>query len=172
MSRSFDIVTDSVASVQQVHAAFSSEDYWLARLEAFDVPSTLDSLIVDADGTVTVTVTQYLGSQLLPGAVAKLIPGDLTIVHRETWRPVDDHRVSGQVDVSVPAGLGSGRADAWLVPEGPDGKGSQARFDVTVQIKIPLLGRRFERTIAADLTKNITAIQRFTTDWIAEHACP
>ena len=172
MSRSFDIVIDSAASVEQVHAAFSREDYWLARLAAFDAASTLDSLIVDTDGTVTVSVSQYLGRQLLPGAVAKLIPGDLAIVHSETWRPVDDRRVSGQVDVSVPAGLGSGRAEAWLVPEGPEGKGSLARFAATVQVKIPLLGRTFERMVAADLAENIAAIQRFTTAWISEHACP
>ena len=80
--------------------------------------------------------------------------------------------MSGRVDVSVPAGLGSGRAEAWLVPEGPEGGGSQARFAATVQVKIPLLGRTFERMIAADLAENIAAIQRFTTAWITEHACP
>jgi hypothetical protein len=171
MPRSFDIVTESAASVEQVHAAFNSEDYWLARLAAFDVASTLDSLIVDTDGTVRVRVTQYLGRQLLPGVVAKLIPGDLKIVHSETWGPVNDRRVSGQVDVSVPAGLGSGRAEAWLVPQGPEGSGSQLRFAATVQVRIPLLGRTFERTVAADLAENIAAIQRFTTAWITEHAC-
>jgi len=171
MPRSFDIVTESAASVEQVHAAFSREDYWLARLAAFDVASTLDSLIVDTDRTVTVTVTQYLGRQLLPGAVAKLIPGDLKIVHSETWRPVNDRRVSGQVEVSVPAGLASGRAEAWLVPEGPDGRRSQLRFAATVQVRIPLVGRTLERTVAADLAENIAAIQRFTTAWISEHAC-
>jgi hypothetical protein len=41
-----------------------------------------------------------------------------------------------------------------------------------VQVKIPLLGRTFERMIAADLAENIAAIQRFTTAWITEHACP
>jgi len=172
MPRSLDIVTDSSASVEQVHAAFSREDYWLARLAAFDAAFTLDWLIVDTDGTVTVSATQHLGRQLLPGAVAKLIPGDLKIVHGETWRPIGDRRVSGQVDVSASPGLGSGRAEAWLVPDGPEGNGSQARFAATVQVKIPLLGRTFERRIAADLAENIAAIQRFTTAWITEHACP
>jgi Protein of unknown function (DUF2505) len=172
MPRSLDFVTDSTASVEQVHAAFSREDYWLARLAAFDAASTLDSLMVDTDGTVAVSVSQDLGRQLLPGAVAILIPGDLKIVHSETWRPIDDRRVSGQIDVSASPGLGGGRAEAWLVPDGPEGKGSRARFAATVQVKIPLLGRTFEGRIAADLAKNIAAIQRFTTAWISEHACP
>jgi hypothetical protein len=168
--QSFDILTESPASVEQVHAAFSREDYWLARHAAFDVTSTLDSLIVEADGTVTVRATQHLGRQLLPGLLAKLVPGDLKILHSETWRPVGDRRVRGQVSISAPAALGSGRAEAWLAPVDPVGKGSQLRFAATVEVKIPLVGGKLENSIGADLAENIPAIQRFTTAWITEHA--
>jgi hypothetical protein len=167
MPRSFDILTESPASVEQVHAAFSREDYWLARQAAFDASTTLDSLIVEADGTVTVRATQYLGRRLLPGVVAKLVPGDLKILHSETWRPVGDRQVRGQVSVSAPAALGSGRAEAWLAPAG---NGSQLRFAVTVQVKVPVVGGKLEDSIGADLAANICAIQRFTTTWITEHA--
>jgi Protein of unknown function (DUF2505) len=168
--QSFDILTESPASVEQVHAAFSREDYWLARHAAFDVTSTLDSLIVEADGTVTVRATQHLGRQLLPGLLAKLVPGDLKILHSETWRPVGDRRVRGQVSISAPAALGSGRAEAWLAPVDPVGKGSRLRFAATVEVKIPLVGGKLENSIGADLAENIPAIQRFTTAWITEHA--
>jgi hypothetical protein len=166
MPRSFDIVTDSSASVEQVHSAFSREDYWLARHAAFDATSTLDSLTVDANGTVTVRATQHLGRQLLPRAVARLVPGNLKILHSERWRPVGDRRVRGEVRVSAPAGLGSGRAEAWLVPAG---NGSQLRFAATVEVKIPLLGGKLEDSIGADLAENILTIQRFTAAWIAGH---
>ena len=170
MPHSFDILTESPASVEQVHAAFSREDYWLARHAAFDVTSTLDSLIVEADGTVTVRASQQLGRQLLPGVVAKLVPGDLKILHIETWRPVGDRQVRGQVSISTPAALGSGRAEAWLAPAGPVGKGSQLRFAVTVQVKVPVVGGRVESYVGSQLAVNIAAIQRFTTTWITEHA--
>jgi hypothetical protein len=167
MPRSFDILTESSASVEQVHAAFGREDYWLARIAAGDATTTLDSLIVDADGTVAVRATQHLGRQLLPGLVTKLIPGDLKIVHRETWRPVGDRQVRGQVSTSASGGLGSGRAEAWLTPAGD---GSQLRFAVRVEVKIPLLGGKLEKSIGANLAENLPALQRFTTTWIAEHA--
>ena len=60
MPRSFDVSVDSPTSVEQVHRAFSGEDYWLARCAASGVPTTLDSLVVDADGNVTVRTTQHL----------------------------------------------------------------------------------------------------------------
>ena len=83
MSHSFDIWTESPASVEQIHAAFSREDYWLTRLAASDALTTLDSLTVDPDGTVAMHATQHLGRQLLPGPVAKLLPGDLKILQTE-----------------------------------------------------------------------------------------
>jgi len=167
MSRTFDISTESTVTVEELHAAFSSEDYWAARFAASDTNTTLDSLIVEADGTVTICATQHLGRQLLPGVVAKLVPGDLKILHSETWGPVADRQVRGQVTVSAPAGLGSGRADAWLTPEG---NGSRMRFATTVEVKIPLLGGKMEKSIGADLAKSIPELQRFTATWITEHA--
>ena len=167
MSRSFDVLTEWPASVEQIHAAFGREDYWLARIAAGGAGITLDSLIVDADGTVIVRTTQHLARQLLPGLVAKLVKGDLKILHSETWRPVGDRQLRGQVSVSAPGGLGSGRADGWLAPAG---NGSQFRFAMRLEVKIPLLGGKLEKSIGANFVDNIPAVQRFTTTWIAEHA--
>ena len=168
MPRSFDILTQSPTSVEQIHAAFGREDYWLARIAAgAAATTTLDSLIVDADGTVTVRVTQYLGRQLLPGLVAKFVPGDLKILNCETWRPVGDRQVRGQVNISASGGLGSGRAEAWLAPAS---NGSQLRYVVRVEVKIPLVGGKLEKSIGAGLAESFPAVQRFTTTWIAEHA--
>jgi len=166
MARSFDIVTESAASVEQIHSAFGREDYWLARLAPAGATTALDSLTVEDDGTVTARVTQHLGRQVLPGPVAKLIPGDLKIVHTETWRPVGDRQVQGQVRVAASPGLGSGHGEAWLEPSG---NGSQMRFVLSVEIKIPLLGGKLEKSMGAGLVKNIPELQRFTTSWIAEH---
>ena len=167
MPRSFDILTESPASVEQIHAAFRCEDYWLARIEPGDAITTLDSLVVDADGTVTVRATQHVGRRLLPGRVAKLVPGELKMLHSETWTPVGDRQVRGQVSVSASPGLGSGYAEAWLEPVGD---GSQLRCAVKVQVKIPLLGGQLEKSIGAGLAEGIPEMQRFTAEWIAEHA--
>jgi hypothetical protein len=168
MPHSFDIVTESPASVEQIHAAYGTEDYWLALVALGNVTTTLDSLIVDADGTVAVRFTQHLGRRLLPGPVTKLIQGELKLVQTETWTPVGDRQVRGQVSVSASGGLGSGRAEVRLAPAS---SGSQLRYAVRVEVKIPLVGRKVEKSIAAGLAQSIPAGQHFTSAWIAEHAC-
>jgi hypothetical protein len=166
MSRSFDVSTESPASVEQIHAAFGREDYWLARIDgAGDI--TLDSLVVDADDTVTVRTTQHFGRQLLPGLVTKLLKGDLKLVHTEIWRPDGDRQVRGQVSVSASGGLGSGHVETWLAPT--DDGGCQLRSAGRVEVKIPLMGVKLEKSIGADLAQGIPEILRFTTTWITEN---
>ena len=168
MPRSFDVSFESPASVEQVHSTFSDEDYWLARLAAFGGSTTLDSLVVDSDGTVTVTTTQDLRHDGLPGVVAKLYRGDLKILRSETWRPIGGRRVSGEISVAAAGAPGWGRGAALLAPSG---KGSRLRFTATVEFKVPLVGGKVESFIAGQLADGISEIQRFTTMWITEHAC-
>lgn len=167
MPRSFEILAESLASVEQIHAAFCREDYWLACIEAGDAkaPVTLDSLIVDDEGTVSVRSTQHVGRQLLPGVVAKFVPGDLKIVNCETWRSVGNGQVRGQTSIS--AGFGSGHADVLM---SPTNNGSRLSYAVQVEVKIPIVGGKFERAIGASLTKSIPAGVQFAEAWIAEHA--
>ncbi|CQD16757.1 hypothetical protein BN1232_03636 [Mycobacterium lentiflavum] len=168
MPRSFDVSTESPASVEQIYWAFSREDYWLARIALGDAATTtLDSLDVDPAGRVTVRVTQHVGRQLLPGPVAKFAPGELKLVHEETWKPNGDGQVLGQVNVSTSPGVGGARAEAWLEPIGD---GTQLRFAVKVHVKIPLVGGKLEKTLGAGLSDSIPAVQRFTTTWIADHS--
>jgi Protein of unknown function (DUF2505) len=165
--RSFDVSLESPASVEQFHSTFSDEEYWLARLAAFGGSTTLDSLIVDSDGAVTVTTTQNLRHDGLPGIVAKLYRGDLNILRNETWRPIGSRRVSGEISVAASGAPGSGRGEALLAPLG---NGSRLTFTATVEFKVPLVGGKIESYIASQLVEGIGEIQRFTTSWIAEHA--
>lgn len=165
MSHSFDIWTESPATVEQIHAAFGREDYWQARL-ADEAMTTLDSLIVDPDGTVAVQVTQHLGRQLMPELLVKVVPGDLTLVHNETWQADAQGHIRGEIRIGVSGGLGSSRADNWLAPA--DG-GSRMHSVVKVEVKIPLVGGRLEKSLGASMAETIPSVVLFTTAWIAEH---
>jgi hypothetical protein len=165
MSRSFEIVSESAASVEAIHAAFAREDYWLDRL-AGDAASTLDSFSVDGEGAVEVHITQHLGRQILPALVANFVPGDMKLLYRETWRPTGDGYVRGESHVSASGGLGSSRAENWLTPQGT---ASQLRSAGKVVVKIPLVGGKLEKSIGESLATSIPATLRYTTTWIAEH---
>ena len=165
MPHSFDVETESSASVDQIHAAFGREEYWLARL-AGDAVTILDSLLVDADGTVAMRATQQLGRQLLPGPIAAAVPGGLELVHSETWRPVANGTVRGEITISAAGGLGSSRAENLLEPSA---KGSRMHSAVKVHVKIPLVGGRLEKLIGSGVADSIPAVVRFTTTWIAEN---
>ncbi|MGN6336076.1 DUF2505 domain-containing protein [Mycobacterium sp.] len=167
MPRSFDVLTESPASVEQIHAAFGREDYWLARISAGATQTTLDSLVVDDDRTVTVRTTEHLGRQLLSGPVGKMVSGDVKIVQIETWRPDDDGQVRGHVSAKASGGLGSVRAETWLAPT--DDGGSQLRTALRVEIRIPLLGGKLEKSLGAGLAQGIPEMLRFTTTWIVEN---
>jgi hypothetical protein len=166
MPRSFEIVSESAASVEAIHAAFGREDYWRDRL-AGDSASTLDSFTVGADGAVEVHITQHLGRQILPSLVANFVPGDLKLLYRETWRPADDGQVRGESHVTASGGLGSSRADNVLTQAG---SASQLRSAGHVVVKIPLVGGKLEKSIGESLAKSIPATLRYTTTWIAEHS--
>ncbi|MGE2692123.1 DUF2505 domain-containing protein [Mycolicibacterium pulveris] len=167
MPRSFEGQTESPASVDEIFAAFGRTDYWLARLATSDATAELDSLVVDPDGTVSVHLTQFLGRQLLPASVSKFIPGEVKLLHSETWRPEGDGEVRGQITVAISGGLGSCRAKTWLAPTAD---GSQLRFTGRVEVKIPLVGGNLEKSLGANLAANIPEVVRFTTTWITEQA--
>jgi hypothetical protein len=165
--RSFDFSIESPASVEQIRSAFSEEDYWLARLAEFGGFGRLDSLIIGTDGSVTVAVIHDLRHDGLPGVVAKFFPRDWQVVQNETWSPIDDGRVRGEVSAVTHGAPGSGRGTALLAPAQ---NGSRMKCTATVEFRVPLVGGTIESVMGRLLVQQISVIQRFTTKWITEHA--
>ncbi|MBV8290775.1 MAG: DUF2505 domain-containing protein [Mycobacterium sp.] len=166
MPRSFDVAVDSPASVDQVHAAFSAEQYWLARLATLNGSTALESLTVDDDRTVRVATTQDLGSDLLPGIVAKFYRRDLKVRHTETWTPSGD-QLRGEITVAVSGAPGSGSAAASVAPTE---NGSLLTLNGTVEFKVPLVGGTVESFIAREFAQGIPDVQDFTAKLVNEHA--
>ena len=103
MPRSFALAIDAPVGVDEILAAFGDEQYWQARLAAFDGgKAALDGLAVDVDGTVTAALTVSLFANRLPKVVAALAPGDLEMARTETWHPTGDGQARGTIEVAVP----------------------------------------------------------------------
>ena len=130
-------------------------------------PSRWTTLVVDADGTVTVTVSEDLRRGALPGMLAKLYRRDLNVRSTEVWRRDGDGRVRGHIAVAVIGAPGSGSGTAMLAPSGG---GSQLSLSATVVFNVPLVGGGIESYVAAQFAEGFADIHRFTDNWIAERA--
>lgn len=161
-------MVDSPASVEQILSAFGDEVYWNARLAEFaGGTATLDTLIVDGDGTVKVTVKLGLLRDRLPKVVTQLTSGDLQMVRDETWSWTNGSCVRGDIAVAVPGAPVSAAGQALLVPEGG---GSRLSYTATVKVKVPLVGGRIENFMCRQTVDEITKLQGFTNEWIAQNA--
>lgn len=167
MPRGFDVSTETAASVEAIHAAFGLERYWLDRLVAYGGEAmTLNSLLVDSDGTVSVTTTQDLRHDMLPGPLGKVFGGDLSVRRSETWRRADGGEVHGEVDITTTGAPASGTGTAVLAPVAG---GSRLTFAGTVEVRIPLVGGRIENYLGGQIAEEIPGVQAFTTEWIEAH---
>jgi len=167
MPRSFDMAATYDGSVEQVHRAFSDDDYWRARLaDSGADDATLDSITRDGHGGVDVITTQTLRANRLPAVVAQFHHGDLSFVREESWSAVTDGRATAIVKGSIPGAPATLTGTALLAPS--DG-GTKLEFKATVEVKIPLVGGKVENFIGSQLVELLVAEQRFTTAWIAKH---
>jgi Protein of unknown function (DUF2505) len=166
--RSFDVITETSAAVAAVQSAFGDREYWLARLAAYGGDAmTLDSLVVDPDGTMAITTCQDLRHNNLPGLFTRVLPTDLKIIRTETWRPADHGEVHGEVTIAAHGVPGSGSGTTVLKPVPA---GSQLRFTGTLEVRIPWVGGLIEQYIADLIAKEVPAMQRFTNEWISDNA--
>jgi hypothetical protein len=168
MSRSVDVTAESPASVEQMLSAFGDQAYWQARLAEFDGGTAiLESLDVDAGGTVRVKVRVGLLPERQPKVVTQLAPGDLHMLRDETWSPSGDGSVGGVIGVAVPGAPVSATGLAMLSPMG---SGSRMSYTATVTVKIPLVGGQIEGFVCGQTTDEIAKVHVFTNAWIAENA--
>ena len=166
MPRSFDMAAEYEGSVEQVHRAFSDEHYWLARLANSGADDySLDSMVVDDDGGIDVVTTQTLRADRLPGLVTQFHRGDLSFVREETWSPVRDGRADATVKGSIDGAPADLSGTAVLAPAS-SGRGSRLTFNVTVEVRVPLVGGKIENFIGSQLVDLLIAEQRFTTRWL------
>jgi hypothetical protein len=174
MPRSFELSADYEGTVGQLHRAFRDEEYWRARLA--DIPvdvARLESMRVGGetgnDGTIEVVTLQMVRSHNLHSIVRQLHRGDVAIRRKETWGPVTDGAATATLVSSIddtPVHI-SGTAE--LSPIAESG-GARVDFQITVQVRVPLLGGKVERLIGNNLGELIYREQQFTAEWIAKNA--
>jgi hypothetical protein len=103
----------------------------------------------------------------LPKVITKLQRGDLEMMHNQRWSRLDGNRARGEVRVVVFGARVSGLVGEALLA--PVQNGSRLEFTATVEVNVPLVGGTIETFIGGRLGDDITKVQRFTSEWIAEN---
>ena len=172
MPRSFDMSADYQGTVEEVHRAFTEAEYWRGRLADTPVDvATLESLRVGGesgnDGTIDVVTMQTVRSHNLPGLVTQLHRGDLAIRREEIWGPVTD----GVATASISGSILGAPVKLWgTAVLSPITGGARQTFQVTIQVRAPLVGGKVEKLIATHLADLVAREQSFTTKWITTSA--
>lgn len=167
MPRSFDMATEYRGTVAQVHDAFCDKRYWEARLaESGADEGSLDVFGLGHDGGVDVITTQVLRADRLPSIVHQFHRGDLYIRRSETWTGLCDDTAEAIVASSIQHAPVELNGEARLAPLD---RWAQLEFRATVEVRIPLVGRKMENFIGAQLMNLLHNEQQFTTRWIAEN---
>ena len=170
MPRSFVLSADSPGSVDRIGSTFRDEDYWQARLVAFDTGSpTLDSLTTDADGTTSVAMTLSFGGDQLPAPLNRIRAGVVHVHHLERWCPDDDGSLRGEITVDAPGMPMSGHGAVTLTP---DGDGARFACTATVAVNVPFVGGTIAKLIADPVADWILAIHEFTNAWMVDNGGP
>lgn len=167
MPRSFDMATEYQGTVAAVHDAFCDKAYWEARLaDSGADEANLDVFRVGHDGGVDVVTTQVLRSDRLPGIIHQFHRGDLHIRRAETWTGLSEDTAEATVASSIEHAPVALNGEARLVPLD---QLAQLVLRATVEVRIPLVGRKMENFIGTQLMSLLSNEQQFTTRWIAEN---
>jgi hypothetical protein len=173
MPRSFDVSANYHGSVDKIYQAFTEADYWLGRLEFSSVDeSKLESMRVGGesgnDGTIDVVTLQVMHRRNLPGVVTQVHRGDLCVRREETWSALTGGTMTASIRGSI---LDSPVSVLGTAVLSSTSSGS-ADLDVqmTVHVRIPLIGGKLEKLIGTQLATLVAEEQRFTTMWLDSRA--
>lgn len=161
------MATEYPGTVAQVHDAFCDRAYWEARLaESGADEAILDVFRLGHDGGVDVMTTQVLRAGRLPAIIHQFHRGDLYIRRAETWTGLTDDFAEATVASSIENAPVTLNGEALLTPVK---MGAKLAFRATVEVRIPLVGRKMENFIGTQLMNLLNNEQEFTTRWIAEN---
>ena len=164
MSTSFSHSATLSGSPQVLWSAYSSEDYWRARVTAVGTDRDRVEEFHHGDDGVRVVVTHVIPDEEIPEAAAKVLRGGLTIRRTTSYEPFDGERIVGGARAEAAGGRalvdGTGRA----VATGADT--TEESVSGTVTVSIPLLGGRLEKMVVSYLDTLFAAEYAHLERWI------
>lgn len=144
-----------------VRAALADEQYWKDRIEEVGGPGArLISFSTDGE-RVRAEMVQTIAAAELPSALTSVRPGDLVIPRAETYDSADQ---SGSFEANVEDAPAKVRGTVTMTG---DDSSSQAVVEGSVEVAVPLFGKKIEAVVADKLLELLASETEFTNTWIA-----
>ncbi len=161
MSRDFEFVISSEYAPAEVHEALTSKQQWLARFAKAKKTEGYE-LIEHVDGSMTVDMSEEVGTSELPGFVKKVVRGKFVITRTDYWGPLNGDVADGT--------LVGGSTSLHAEVEGrmtlrPDGVGSLLKVAGTSTVKIPIIGGKIESLINGMIKDMVDQETIDTVEW-------
>ncbi|MTE16581.1 DUF2505 domain-containing protein [Nocardia aurantiaca] len=144
-----------------VRAAFADEQYWKDRIETVGGPNARIDIIVIEGDQVRVDMVQTILPADLPAQITAIKPDGLIIPRTETW-----HGTGGTVEARVDGAPATVNGTLTVID---NGAGSTFVVDASIDVKIPLFGKKIEAAIQQHLSELLEREAEFTNNWLSAH---
>ncbi|MEO9326614.1 DUF2505 domain-containing protein [Gordonia aurantiaca] len=152
-------------STQRLWAIYTTEQYWHELVERMNSGHGYVEKVSIAGDAVTVEMSQGIPADRLPSAVTKVMPGDLRIPRKNTYRLVGD-RIEGDIHATVEGAPVPVNVTGRIVTSG-DPAVSECAAEVSVNL--PLFGGKIEKAVVDELVGLLDHERGHTVDFEAEN---
>lgn len=166
MSKEFVFTSELDHSVERVHAALISEEFWNSRLGASQTGAA-ELEVRPGAGTVWVKMSDQMDSSVLPAVVRGVVRGPLVIERTDEWSALDGGVAQGTLEGATKGLPVTISARSELRAGASGGTVIEVRGEATV--KVPVVGGQIEGLIV-QLVENIVAGDRTEIDaWLTQN---
>ncbi len=160
----FEVIHPYDASVERVHAAKRTPEFWQRKYEALG-QRQVEVLECAEQGALFRIRTRREVPVNVPSFAKKIIAPFNSLIQTDEWAPADGDQRQGSWTVEVidrPIAL---RGIMRLVPRGPDSCHELIRGEVEVSVR--LVGGMVARFLAGDTERGLAEEHRFTQQYLA-----
>ncbi len=155
-------------SAADVHAAIADRGFWdyLAENLIAGSPAEVNSFS-SSEAKTDVSVTQHVDSKRIPDAMKKFVKSDPHATIDFNWGPFDGQESTGNFSGSVQGFPVSFRGNQTLVAI--DDAKSKVVTDITLDVKIPLVGGMVEGKAVDMMPRMFTKIINLLDQYLADN---
>lgn len=152
-------------STQRLWEIYTTEQYWHDLVERMNSGhGHVEKVSIEGD-TVSVEMNQGIPADHLPSAVTKVMPGDLRIPRKNSYRLVEG-RIEGDIHATVEGAPVPVNVTGRIVTSG-DPASSDCSAEVSVNL--PLFGKKIEKAVIDELSGLLDHERGHTVDWETEN---